>query len=263
MKGKKYDAYMCNGLWKEFVSDMKDNYPAAYKAYYYCQGGELKETHYPPKMASYGSSSHFIYKLSRDIPNFEFEKPQKTRIGGTANLDGYCKLEQTDIYVEAKCREIYPVHYFDVKNCYIAVYEYLEENSTLFRFKIIETNDKEKKKKVKFYYNEVEIKYFDMKQIICHFLGIINELPCDYQRNIRFLYLIYNPKDLTAIENKVTTTQITNIKKRYEEAIKQTKLIDYMELFKLIWCYQGRDINKIPHFQCKVVDQNTYRQEFK
>lgn len=61
----------------------------------------------PPQMTSFGSSSRLIYECSKDIPNFSFEKLLPTRVGHTANLDGCIATKESDIFVEAKCREIY------------------------------------------------------------------------------------------------------------------------------------------------------------
>ena len=256
--GKVYEAYMCNELWNNFLQEMKTKYTTAYNAYVDGMGNELKEMQYPPKMASYGSSSRFIYLLSRDIPGFEFEIKKDTKIGGKASLDGYCRRGNKDIYVEAKRREIYPKHSFCVKDCYIEVYKYLNRNSK-FDYKLGKGKE-EKTSNISFYYDEKEILYFDIKQIICHFLGIINNLPDNYSNSIEFIYLIYNPEKLEPCSN-VSDRQLNNLKNRYKKAIEQTQFFDFKEMFSLIYEYLKKD-KEMPEFTFKLVDQEHYKEEF-
>ena len=55
---KLYESYMSNDAWEDFIIEMKRNHPEAYKEYGAGSGGELKpKGKYPPKMASFGSSS--------------------------------------------------------------------------------------------------------------------------------------------------------------------------------------------------------------
>ena len=91
LHGQKYDNYLDNDSWQEFIDEMKTRYYPIYENYKNGSGDELgikKIGKYPPKMASYGSSSRMIYLLSRDIPNFCVEKKLYTTVGGTANMDG-------------------------------------------------------------------------------------------------------------------------------------------------------------------------------
>ena len=100
--------YMSNKTWKSFLEKMAKLHRAQFND---GDGGELEEKKerygiYPRKMASYGSSSRMIYNYSYTIAGFEFEKQLPTRVGHTANLDGYLFTDDKDIYIEAKCREI-------------------------------------------------------------------------------------------------------------------------------------------------------------
>ena len=77
LSDRQYDNYIDNETWAKFVDEMRTNYPSAYAEYGEGSGDELgikKVGRFPPKMASYGSSSRMIYLLSRDIDGFQFEK---------------------------------------------------------------------------------------------------------------------------------------------------------------------------------------------
>ena len=103
-----YPSYLDNQAWLDFKMDMASNYPTAWMEYGAGSGGELKEEGpFPPKMASYGSSSRMIYRLCKDNPDFHFEYKLPTRVGGIANLDGFLETEDRYIFVEANCREPY------------------------------------------------------------------------------------------------------------------------------------------------------------
>ena len=107
-----YNNYLSNDDWKRFIDSMSPLHLAQYND---ADGGELKEKSgrwgiNPPKMASFGSSSRLIYECSKSIPGFSFEKQLPTRVGHTANLDGYLCQPEEDVFVEAKCREIYSSH---------------------------------------------------------------------------------------------------------------------------------------------------------
>ena len=119
-----YDNYMSNKRWELFLEEMPDEYKRQFNN---GSGGELKEKNgrTPPKMASYGSSSRFIYELSKGIVGFNFEVLLDTRVGGIANLDGFLHNGSEYIYVEAKRREIYYGTHKNntIKSVYIPVYD--------------------------------------------------------------------------------------------------------------------------------------------
>ena len=77
--GKPYNNYLSNDSFARFVEDMKTNHPTAYEMYGKGGGKELEERKvganiYPPKMASFGSSSRMIYNLTKDTDGFLFER---------------------------------------------------------------------------------------------------------------------------------------------------------------------------------------------
>ena len=114
VNGRTYPNYISNSCWDDFYKDMKEKHPEAYDNYKNGDGKELDEKRvganiYPPKMASFGSSSRFVYSLMKDDFDFKFEKQLPTTVGGIANLDGFKKTENGYAFVEAKCREPYSV----------------------------------------------------------------------------------------------------------------------------------------------------------
>ena len=64
-----YWNYLSNDAWEEFKGKMKKAHLCQFED---ADGGEMKEKKgrwgiYPPKMASFGSSSRFLYSVSKDI----------------------------------------------------------------------------------------------------------------------------------------------------------------------------------------------------
>ena len=196
---KTYVSYMSNNTWHSFLLRMSKLHKAQFND---GDGGELKEKKWrgdiylPPKMASYGSSSRMIYNLSKDIVGFEFEKHLPTRVGHTAKLDGFYNVTDRDIYIEAKCREIYTSHTkIEINSVYKTVYDFIKRRHNLFD--VVEPSNNEEVYKCTFKYGGTTIKHFDIKQLICHFLGIAaNVLENDNYRPILFIYLIYNPNEV-------------------------------------------------------------------
>ena len=138
---KTYWNYLSNDAWEEFKGKMKKAHLCQFED---ADGGEMKEKKgrwgiYPPKMASFGSSSRFLYSVSKDIEGFQFEKLLPTRVGGSANLDGYIMRNDVDFFVEAKCREIYGSHKtVEISNVYEEIYKELHKSYPEFSFKNME-----------------------------------------------------------------------------------------------------------------------------
>lgn len=265
-----YWNYMKNEVWEDFL---KCSMLPIHKAQYLDgDGGELSEKNsrygmMPPKMASYGSSSRFIHNLSKGVEGFSFEKQLPTRVGHTANLDGFLQTEDCDIYVEAKCREIYNhTPYIKVSNVYEPVYEYIHNKNNCFVFEKMESENGYFK--CSFSYNGRQIKYFDIKQLICHFLGISADLlENNRDSNVKFLYLIFNPNANTEFIHKCTQKYESNILKAYQETIEDIKSLGNMNwLFEAIVSYQCENLHLNPKeidFDFHVVDQNSYMTNLK
>lgn len=256
IEGKAYENYMSNEKWEAFLKEMKKEHLIAYVQGY---GNEISEKpgRYgicPPKMASYGSSSRMIYNLLKKVEGIHFEKQLPTKVGGTANLDGYLQRGETEIFIEAKCREIYASHTkIDIGEVYKPVYEYIKQCNKKFGYSD-EPSKASNKFKCSFYYDGKQIIRFDIKQLICHFLAIVaNYLKPlngkDAMANIRFVYFIYNPNELG---NEA-------LDRVYAEAIGEISKNDIIELFKAVFEYQKKKLKIekcMPKFEFTWADQN-------
>ena len=173
---KTYNNYLSNDSFKQFVEDMKTNHPVAYEMYDKGGGKELEERKvgkniYPPKMASFGSSSRMIYNLMKDTDGFLFEKKLPTTVGGIANLDGFIETDEKCVFVEAKCREPYTKKDSVYERKYEDLYRTIsasDKTSVACKIEVID----ERKMEVKFMSGDTEIHSFDMKQMISHLLGV-------------------------------------------------------------------------------------------
>ena len=228
LDGRKYPVYQDNESWSKFKNEMKELYPNAYEEYGAGGGSEMEEKdNKPPKMASFASSSRMIYLLAREKEGFEFEKKLPTTAGGTANLDGYINYNDKYIFVEAKCHEPYN-HSSSVVvgRKYEDLYVFLNERCKNINIEMSNANKKTDMKTI-FSYNGEQISYFDLKQMISHLCGIATAcIKGEYtNKPIEFLYLLYNPKNIT--DNK-------DILAVYNETCKQCKSIDFKELFSYI-----------------------------
>lgn len=260
-----YDNYMSNRTWESFLEKMPKLYRRQFED---GDGGELKEKRgryglYPPKMASYGSSSRLIFNISKDIPGFCFEKQLPTRIGHVANLDGYLQKGDTDIFVEAKCREIYSIHEKKIiSKVYREVYKSINEKEK--NFSVDESEYDTTQSYITFKYKGTVIKHFDIKQLICHFLGIAADYLENHKRKkIKFIYLIYNPNEIPTIKEKYKE----GIRLDYKTTIQEMALFKDMGwLFNAVWEFQKTKIDKeaeAPAFEFILTDQDGYKELFK
>lgn len=266
-KQREYWNYLSKDSWEAFMKAMTSEHK---KQYLDGGGGELDERNsrwgiLPPKMASFGSSSRMIYMYSKDTPGFMFEKQMPTHVGHDANLDGYLLHDNKAVFVEAKCREIYASHTnLDISNVYKEVYDYLHEKEQSFSY--IKTNGKDPNYfKCTFHYDNLIIKHFDIKQLICHFLGITADLIKNKHahNNVVFVYFIFNPEINTDFSNPAIFSYGDQIKTQYEETIAEiAKFGDMKWLFDSIMRYQTNNL-KLPianySFDFKLADQDEYK----
>lgn len=253
-KGKCYDRYMSNDSWCAFLEDMTKQYIRHYDSYKDGSGGEIKEGKYPPKMACYGSSSRFIYLLLRDVADITFESPLDTKVGGTAYLDACLCKEDTEIFIEAKCREIYGSKNKSVKRAYMPVYDAIAKSVGDIYTNEGDIKGDKNRFKCEFKYKCSPIEHLDFKQLICHFLAIsANYLTNDDAKNkIRFIYLIYNPSELGIDALTVV----------YEQTIKEIGKVDMQELFNAVFEFQKKNLNAtkdMPDFEFVLADQTNIR----
>lgn len=269
INNRTYENYIDNATWMDFVTEMKEQYPVAYSAYGEGAGDELgikKVGKYPPKMASYGSSSRMIYLLSRNIPDFRFEEKLPTTVGGIAHLDGFLYKGKTKIFVEAKCREPYSAKAYIIDRKYESLYRYIDGNPDVdFKCNITVIDDE--KMNVKFIANGMEITRFDIKQMISHLLGIATQqLQQQSEEKICFLYLLYNPSVLE-IEDEKVKNKIYDI---YNTETEECDNIPFPSLYGVILNYlrtykiKNDNLNLdtcVRMFTFNRCDQNTYIHE--
>ena len=266
-----YWNYLSNDAWGIFKDNMKPIHQCQFED---ADGGEMKEKKgrwgiYPPKMASFGSSSRFLYNVSKDIEEFQFEKQLPTRVGHSANLDGYTMRGDVDVFVEAKCREIYSSHIkVKVSKVYQEVYDKLAaEKDLLFSYEEICSKDKEH------FYCTFKVKgkvivHFDIKQLICHFLAISANIleNANANKNIKFVYLIFNPKYNTCFDNEKISHFNERIIKMYNDAKKEIESLDMKRLFAAIFDIQTQRLElqgKYSSFDFCIVDQKDYKEKIK
>ncbi len=262
-----YCNYMSNEEWKTYLDKMNEKHKRQYGM---GAGGELKAGQYPPKMASFGSSSRLIYELSKDNEGFIFEERLDTRVGGIANIDGLLHRGNKYIYVEAKRREIYGSshEWQEIKNVYIPVYNKLKSEDFSYNLdeSVKDTNEQEEIKKIRFVVNGNPVKYFDLKQLICHFLGITYDIAKHSVKDAKviFMYLLYNPHE---VETKIDKKYQKKVLDRYDEVHRfiedNTQLFE--KIFEAVLEYQTEthkfEKQKKIDFKFKLVDQDHYQSE--
>ncbi|MBR6558979.1 MAG: hypothetical protein IKT70_08235 [Clostridia bacterium] len=229
---KKIDTYMTNSEWKEFKSSML---PSALKEYEAGKGGKLSEKNgCPPEMASYGSSGRMIYMLSRHKEDFHYEKMLYTTVGGTTTIDGFYDEEYRYVFVEAKCHEPYTVKNSSVSIAYEKLYNYI--NTYMPENLMIEMSPSSDNGYMEavFHADGEVLEHFDLKQMICHLLGIATgilkgELE---NRQIDFIYLLFDPTELDIRpEAKDTIDSI------YERTCYECNLVDFATLLQVIFAF--------------------------
>ena len=262
---KIYSNYLSNDSFEMFVEDMKTNHPTAYEMYGKGGGKELEERKvgkniYPPKMASFGSSSRMIYNLMKDTDGFLFEKKLPTTVGGIANLDGFIETDEKCVFVEAKCREPYTKKDSVYERKYEDLYRTIsasDKTSVACKIEVID----ERKMEVKFMSDDTEIHSFDMKQMISHLLGVATAfLKGEFEvKKIDFVYLLFNPKLIEINEERMEIHRI------YEQTCNECNSVDFKALFGVIVDYlqtaKALDKDKIKsdivtNFSFKLCDQS-------
>ena len=169
----------------EFVTEMENGYPDAYKSYKNGSGSELlhKDSN-PPKMASVASSSRFCYLALKDSTAalgctnkaiFETRCPIKGVKNATANLDACITDANTYTYIEAKCQEIFDTHEFKMR---IPYWDCIYGTNNDISFNLLTTQTKPVDTGKNYFdipmdaFGLKDIHRFDFKQFLCHLLGI-------------------------------------------------------------------------------------------
>ena len=229
---KKYDTYMTNAEWEAFKNNML---PYALVEYGVSGGGELDEKNgRPPKMACYGSSSRMIYMLSRHKYGFQYEKKLPTTVGGTANLDGFYEDCYRYVFVEAKCHEPYSTKSNSVSKRYAELYDFINSQMAGNLEMSMTPSKCGRYLDVEYFSNGERIEHFDIKQMICHLLGVATavlkgELE---QKQMDFIYLLYDPTELELAPD--TKEVIDTI---YERTCYECLLVDFAALLRVIFTF--------------------------
>ena len=219
----------------------------------------------PPKMASYGSSSRMIYNLSHENKSFVFEKQLPTTVGGKANLDGFLETPDKYIFVEAKCHEPYSSKKNSVSTAYKELYDYINKRSNNIKIDMIPSTCG-RYLIATYFVGNAKIEKFDIKQMICHLLGIATTVLNGTleKKNLSFVYLLYDPTSLTI--NSDVKSVIDSI---YERTVFECNQINWSELFRIILEFlmnnkftdamDSEEINDVVcNFSFNLVSQNTY-----
>lgn len=228
--------YLSEDAWEALIKGMADEHKQQYGG---GSGGELEpKGTKPPKMAAYASSSRMMYTLStqeHDISGIRFEEKLPTTVGGIANMDGYREKNGEFIFVEAKCREPYDHHAEQtVKQVYKGVYRWLRDKMPRVFSCVMEECDNNDMRVVFFCKGEV-VAHFDIKQMICHLLGVATKFlqPLDKKGTlwqdfdkIHFLYLLFDPTQLPLSGDKKTA-----VMEIYHDTCKSAKHYHFEEMF--------------------------------
>lgn len=225
-----YPTYMSNEEWESFKAGMTSDVISEYGEGSGAELDEKKER--PPKMACYGSSSRMIYMLSRHKDGFHYEKKLPTTVGGIANLDGFMEENNRYVFVEAKCHEPYSAKSSSVSKAYEKLYTYINTHmggNVKIKMKISKCG---RYLDVEYYSDGEKLEYFDMKQMICHLLGIATgvlkgELK---QKQIDFIYLLYDPTELD-----IDTGAKEKIDSIYERTRYECNIVDFAALLRTIF----------------------------
>ena len=229
--GHTFYSYYTNQKWQDYIDKMPEKVRFQFDN---GKGGEMKEYPlknpvYPPKMASYASSSLFMYSLGSFFDGFEYEKQLPTGLGGyPANLDGY--LKSKNVFVEAKCHEFYdykrPKLLKGHKKLLDGIIPLLDGRLDYDRTNSVLYLSWDKK----------DSGFFDFKQMLCHLSGIANMVLSGGEKTVNFIYLAYRPSDaLLAFVKKPSDRQ--RIQDLFNEEKESAETINFKAIYRAILQY--------------------------
>ena len=176
-------------------------------------------------------SRRMTYMLSSHKEGFHYEKRLPTAIGRTTCFDGFYEDNSHYIFVESKCHEPYSRKNRSIGKGYEELYRFINEEMA----GNVEIGMKESKcgryLDVEYFSEGEKIEFFDIKEMICHLLGIATAIFKGKleQKQIDFIYLLYDP---TELELGANTKEI--IDSIYERCCYECNLIDFATLFNVI-----------------------------
>ena len=198
-----YDTYYTNNEFQNFITEMKINHPVHYSAYAQGKGSELlpgSKNGTPPKMASVASSSRFCYLALRNGAHHlqvnsdvvvEHECPIIDKPNIQPQLDAYSLSGNT--YVEVKCHEIFIKSKTKTLGKSYVDYIYGSKYGIGFKLPI----DCKPTAEFKIPHKEFGLSdfptYFDLKQFLCHLLGIACQNK-GKDKPATLAYLFFRPK---------------------------------------------------------------------
>ena len=228
---KCYENYCSNEEFQMFKNEMEHGevYNDYYKYYDGGAGSELIEKKgcygvVPPKMASVASSSRFCYLALRDGAKplggnkvkFEYAcEISDIKAAMCPQLDAF--IEDSNTFIEAKCHEIFDNHQILMSTKYI---KYLSEDFGIDVEGMIEKD----KIKIPLLTFGVKTSRFDIKQLLCHLIGVSSEKANLGLTDANLTYLFFKPK--TSDEKK--KQQIEQVFEELKEEIEQIFTNEYI-----------------------------------
>ena len=231
VNGRTFHNYYTNQEWQEYVDRMPEEVKAQFDD---GKGGEMQEYPrngivYPPKMASYASSSRFMYSQGQQFDGFVYERQLSTGLGGyPANLDGY--LKSKNVFVEAKCHEFYNYSRPELRKGHRML---LEGIIPMLDGKL----DYDRSKDTLYLsWENKDSGYFDLKQMLCHLSGIANMVLSGGEKIVYFIYLAYRPSNelLAFVENPADKQRIQDL---FNDEKEMAETIDFKSIYKAILHY--------------------------
>ena len=225
---KLYDNYYSNEEFQIFKDEMEhtEEYCNYYKCYADGAGSELKEKKgrygfVPPKMASVASSSRFCYLALRDGAGIDYIGGNKVRFEYECEisdikartypqLDAF--IEDSNTFIEAKCHEIFDHHDIIMSEKYR---KYLSQDFGIDLEGMID--DEGIKIPLSEFGIDEKLSRFDIKQLLCHLIGISSKKKKLGLDNVKLIYLFFKPKT----SDEEINQQIEKIFKELADEIKQ------------------------------------------
>lgn len=198
----KYPNYYSKKAFDKFKTEMQEpKYHDYFVSYNEGRGKELAiRGDKPPKMASVASSSRFCYLALRDGASvlckngkieFEHECKIKKIVGTAPQLDAFITNENENIYVEAKCHEIFDKH--DTIKLSIQYWDSFYGKDNAFGFEAMpKPAQKSFDLSPTVFGASKDHPMFDTKQFLCHLLGISTQ--SERKENESLVYLFFKPK---------------------------------------------------------------------